>query len=378
MQNKKDEDIQTSTSTLFDLIIKGQLITQSIPIVVDLKIADYLKDGPKSVEELAEITNSHPDSLYRLLRMLSSVGIFAEVKGEDSNRQFKLTPMASLLQSNEKNSIKNFPLLLNIKSFRQSMNDLYYTIQTGHNAFKYANGLNFYEYLQQNQTDAEIFNDAMTAMTSSQIPLISSMYDFSQFNTVADIGGGQGILLSTILKNNPKLHGILFDLPHAIESARKNIVDKDTNNILFSPSCKLIAGDFFKTIPSGADAYIIKNVLLNWDDESASTILKNCLQAMEETTRKSNQDKQTPKLLIIDMIMSDGDGSSFIDKFVDIIMLALIQDGRIRTEKEFSHLLKSCGFDIINIIRPPSPASYDNALNVSIIEAIPSSTHDSR
>lgn len=218
----------------------------------------------------------------------------------------------------------------------------------------------------------------MTAMTSLQVSLISSTYNFSQFNTIADIGGGQGVLLSTILKNNPKLHGILFDLPYAIESAKKNVVDKDkdTNNIISSSCCKLIAGDFFKSIPSGADAYIIKNVLLNWDDKSASTILKNCLQAMEETTGKYNQDKdkQTmkPKLLIIDMIMPEENDSSFIGKFVDTMMLVLTQKGRIRTEKEFSKLLKSCGFDIIHIIRPtPFPASSDNAFNfLSIIEVL--------
>lgn len=136
MQNKKDEeDVQTTISALFHLIAKGQLITQSISIVVNLNIADYLKDGPKSVEELAKKTNSHPDSLYRILRMLSGIGIFAEVKEEEEekeeDRQFKLTPVASLLQSNEKNIIKNLSLLLNIESFKRAMNDLSYTIQTG-------------------------------------------------------------------------------------------------------------------------------------------------------------------------------------------------------------------------------------------------------
>ncbi len=383
MQNKKDDNNKITISDLFDLVIKGQLISQSISIVVNMKIADYLKDGPKSVEELSEKTNTHPTSLYRLLRMLSDVGIFAEVKENEEKRQFKLTPYASLLQSNEKNAIRNFPLLLNMESFKRAMNDLTYTIQTGQNTFKHANGMNLYEYLQQNQNDAEIFNDAMTAMTSSQISLISSTYNFSQFHTIVDIGGGQGALLSNLIKNNPKLHGILFDLPYAIESAKKNIVNKeeDKNNIISSHRCKLIVGDFFKTIPPGADAYIIKNVLLNWDDESVSTILKNCLQAMGENTRKYNKDKEKrdiiPKLLIIDMIISEEHDSSSIEKFVDIMMMVLTPNGRIRTEKEFSILLKRCGFDITNIIRSPPSSSSDNPLNLlSIIEAIPSSTHN--
>ena len=119
------------------------------------------------------------------------------------------------------------------------------------------------------------------------------MYDFSQFNTIIDIGGGQGIFLSSILKNNPNLYGVLFDLPHAIESAKKlyaresaNSNDNVNHDIL--SRCKLIEGDFFKSIPAiGADGYIIKNVILNWDDQSAAIILKNCLQAMKDTTSSS-------------------------------------------------------------------------------------------
>jgi hypothetical protein len=334
-------------------------------------------DGPKSIDQLAEKTNSHPDSLYRILRMLSSVGIFAEVKEEAENngsRQFKLTPMASLLQSNEKNSIKNLSLLLNIESFKRALDDLLYTVQTGENAFKHANDLNLFEYLQQNQKDAEIFNNAMTSLTSSQVSSISSMYDFSQFNSIVDIGGGQGSLLFTILKNNSKLHGILFDLPYAIESAKNRIEsDGSTLDSSIRSRCKLIAGDFFKSIPSGstatADGYILKNVILNWDDKSATVILKNCLQAMKSIVKSNQEGKQkvNTKLLIIDVIMPPEGNEAFIGKFLDIQMLVLTQSGKIRTEKEFSKLLNSCGFDITNIIRSSDPMNF-----LSIIEATPS------
>jgi hypothetical protein len=375
MHDKKD--IQPSEIAILDMIAKGQLITRSISVVTNLKIADYLVDGPKSIDQLAEKTNSHPDSLYRILRMLSSVGIFAEVKEEAENngsRQFKLTPMASLLQSNEKNSIKNLSLLLNIESFKRALDDLLYTVQTGENAFKHANDLNLFEYLQQNQKDAEIFNNAMTSLTSSQVSSISSMYDFSQFNSIVDIGGGQGSLLFTILKNNSKLHGILFDLPYAIESAKNRIEsDGSTLDSSIRSRCKLIAGDFFKSIPSGstatADGYILKNVILNWDDKSATVILKNCLQAMKSIVKSNQEDKQkfNTKLLIIDVIMPPEGNEAFIGKFLDIQMLVLTQSGKIRTEKEFSKLLNSCGFDITNIIRSSDPMNF-----LSIIEATPS------
>jgi hypothetical protein len=233
--------------------------------------------------------------------------------------------------------------------------------------------------MQQNQKDAQIFNSAMTSLTSLHVSSISSMYDFSQFNTVVDIGGGQGMFLSTILKNNPNLHGILFDLPHAIESAKKlyvnnasmNSKDDDNNDDILS-RCKLIEGDFFKSIPAAPDAdccYIVKNVILNWDDESASVILRNCLQAMKKTittmTMNANQDNKQkihPKLLIIDTIMPEGN-EPFIGKFTDILMLALTHNGRIRTEREFRKLLNSSGFDIYNILPDYMQSDLDHFLS---------------
>lgn len=370
---------------IFDMLTRAQLTSRAIYIVAKLRLADYLKDGPKSIQDLAEETKTHPDSLYRLLRMLSSIGIFAETKNEgdeqqqvDQNiRRFELTPMASLIQSEAKNSIRNFALMFGLESFKNAIDDLLYSIQTGENSFKHANGLDMYEYLDRNQKEGQIFNSAMASLTSSVTPLISSMYDFSQFNTIIDIGGGQGMLLSSILKDNAKLYGVLFDLPYAIQSAKKLYARQSANsnenvNHDISSRCKLLEGDFFKSIPTtAADGYIIKNVILNWDDRSAAIILKNCLQAMIDTTSSivsENQDNRkntTPKLLIIDTIMPEGN-EPFIGKFTDILMLALTHKGRIRTEEEFRKLLSSSGFDITGIIR-----SLDPSNPFSIIEAIP-------
>ena len=377
---------------IFDMLTRAQLTSRAIYIVAKLGLADYLKDGPKSVEDLAEETKTHPDSLYRLLRMLSSIGIFAETKNEgdeqqqqvDQNiRRFELTPMASLIQSEAKNSIRNFALMFGLESFKNAIDDLLYSIQTGENSFKHANGLDMYEYLDRNQKEGQIFNSAMASLTSSVTPLISSMYDFSQFNTIIDIGGGQGMLLSSILKDNAKLYGVLFDLPYAIQSAKKFYARQSANsnenvNHDISSRCKLLEGDFFKSIPTtAADGYIIKNVILNWDDRSAAIILKNCLQAMIDKTSSivsENQDNRkntTPKLLIIDTIMPEGN-EPFIGKFTDILMLALTHKGRIRTEEEFRKLLSSSGFDITGIIR-----SLDPSNPFSIIEAIPSLSRSS-
>jgi hypothetical protein len=376
---------------IFNMLTRAQLTSRAIYIVAKLRLADYLKDGPKSVEDLAEETKTHPDSLYRLLRMLSSIGIFAETKNEgdeqqqvDQNiRRFELTPMASLIQSEAKNSIRNFALMFGLESFKNAIDDLLYSIQTGENSFKHANGLDMYEYLDRNQKEGQIFNSAMASLTSSVTPLISSMYDFSQFNTIIDIGGGQGMLLSSILKDNAKLYGVLFDLPYAIQSAKKLYARQSANsnenvNHDISSRCKLLEGDFFKSIPTtAADGYIIKNVILNWDDRSAAIILKNCLHAMIDKTSSivsENQDNRkntTPKLLIIDTIMPEGN-EPFIGKFTDILMLALTHKGRIRTEEEFRKLLSSSGFDITGIIR-----SLDPSNPFSIIEATPSLSRSS-
>jgi hypothetical protein len=212
----------------------------------------------------------------------------------------------------------------------------------------------------------------MTSITSLNVSLITSMYDFSQFNSVIDIGGGQGLLLSTILQNNPHIHGVLFDLPIAIESAKQYIQfidsksDKNANGNDISSRCKLIGGNFFESIPSGADGYIFKNVILNWDDESVKKILKNCLHSMQTTrkTMNSKKDKEESikqrvrkayqKLLIIDMIIPEGNEPS-IAEFLDILMLAVSHSGRIRAEQEFDRLLTKCGFEITNIIRSQDP-----------------------
>jgi hypothetical protein len=379
---------------IFDMLTRYQLTSQAIYIVAKLRLADYLKDGPKSVKDLAQETKTNPDSLYRLLRMLSSIGIFAETKKEGNGQQkqqqvdhsikrFELTPMASPIQSDARNSIRNFALMFGLESFKNAIDDLFYSIQTGENSFKHANGLEIYEYLDRNQKEAQIFNSAMASLTSSVTSLISSMYDFSQFNTIIDIGGGQGIFLSSILKDNAKLYGVLFDLPHAIQSAKKLYARESANsndNVDYGilSRYKLIEGDFFKSIPvTGADGYIIKNVILNWDDQSAAIILKNCLQAMKDTSssiiseNQANRKKTSPKLLIIDTIMPEGN-EPFIGKFTDILMLALTHKGRIRTEEEFRKLLDSSGFEITRIMR-----SHDPVNPLSIIEAIPSLSRSS-
>ena len=376
MENNKDrfQSTTATAATLLDLMIKGQLINPAISLVTKLKITEYLKDGPKNVLQLSEKTNSNPSALYRLLRMLSSVRIFTEIEGKDDDeekdRQFKLTTLAYDF-SDEKNMVKNMAQLLDLQSFKNAINNLSYYIESGKNAFQHVNNLNLFDFLQQNKDDAKVFNNAMTAMTTSQLSSLSSIYDFSQSNCLADIGGGQGSLLLDILNTNSKLNGILFDLPFVIQSIQRilNTESGNSSKEILSSRCRLVTGDFFKSFPFTADGIIIKNVVLNWDDKSVMTIFKNCLQSIQ-TFKRENPEKQNlkPKLIIIDIIMPEKN-DPFIGSALDILMLILTHSGRIRTKKEFSKILENSGFHISKIKR----VSSDPLNFISIIEAIPSS-----
>lgn len=386
-QNRSELQHRKSVSLIFDILAKGQLISQGIAIVTKLRIPDYLKDGSMTVNELADATNVNPDALYRLLRMLASVDIFREINKSkqdksstrnNETKSFQLTSTASLLCTDTKNSIRDFALLFGLDSFNKATINLYYAIETGENSFKYANGLEMFDYLQQNKNriDAETFDNAMNALNVSYVSSIFHLYDFSQFNTILDIGGGQGLFLANILKKNPNQFGILFDLPNVIRRAKKRYwadtykrYNIRTKYSLIS-RCKLLGGNFFNGIPPGADCYMIKNVLLNWDDESAAILLRNCLQSMKKGEMQhlpnpSKKSKKRPKLVIIETIMPEGN-APFLGKFTDILMLLLTRGGKLRTEREFTDLLTSCGFKILNIFKPLDKVSF-----LSIIEAVP-------
>ena len=386
-RNSENRKLQSESPAflIFDTLAKGQLASQGIFIAAELRIADYIKDGSKTVDELAKCTKTHPDSLYRLLRMLASIGIFREIRraqGEqiqDNMRRFELTSASSLLLSDKKNSIRDFALLFGLDSFNKATTNLLYAIQTGKNSFKYANGLEMFEYFQkeQHRKDADIFDRAMTSLNLSYVSKILPLYDFSQFKTIIDIGGGRGMFLSTILKQNPHQYGILFDLPNVIARAKKAYWESTAYsnhpiNRSILARCKLIAGDFLKSIPAGADCYIIKNVILNWDDQSAHVILENTLKAMKITNTRNSMSGYTKqrnaRLVIIETIMPMGN-DPFLGKFTDVLMLALTRGGRLRTEKEFNKLLCSSGFEIINVIKPRNDVSF-----LSMIEATPYSS----
>lgn len=322
-----------------DGMIVGYWISQAIYAAAKFNIADHLKDGPKSVDELAEATATNPDALYRLLRALASRGIFAE--GEP--RQFSLTPLAEPLQSDVPDSKRALALMSGDEQFR-AWAEIEYSIQTGKIAFDKVFGKPIFDYLGENPDKARIFDAAMVGIHGRESDAILDAYDFSGINVVADIGGGNGSQIAGILQRHTEMKGILFDLPHVIERAKHQIESAGV-----SDRCELVSGSFFESVPTGADAYMMRHIIHDWDDEKSLTILRNCHQAMSADG----------KLLVVESVIPPGN-EPFGGKFLDLVML-LIPGGKERTEDEYRELFDTAGFDLSQV--------FPTGSEVSVVEA---------
>jgi hypothetical protein len=323
-----------------DRIISGYWISQAVYAAAKFGIADRLKDGPRGIEELAQATSTNPDALYRLLRALASVGIFAE--GE--HRQFSLTPLAEPLRSDVPGSKRALSLMMGGDQFR-SWADIVYSIETGETAFEHVFGKPIFDYLGEHPDQARIFDAAMTGIHGREAAAVLGGYDFSKIGLLADIGGGNGSQLTAVLERHPHMRGILFDLPHVVERARERI---EAGGLV--DRCKLVAGSFFESVPQGADAYLMRHIIHDWDDEKALTILRNCHAAMAADS----------KLLVVESVIPPGNGP-FGGKLLDLVML-LIPGGKERTEQEYRMLFEQAGFELVRIV--PTKAE------VSVIEGV--------
>lgn len=339
-QNNPDATQTNKEAAILLQMLTGGWVSQMIIGATKLGIADLLMNSSQSISELAQATNTHPESLYRLLRALSSLNIFAEKE----NRYFENTSMSMYLASNNPSSLQGMALMIGQDWQQEIWKNLDYSLKTGLPTFHNLYGCSIYEYLSHHPDIGNNFDSSMNSFATITVDAIAEAYDFSSFSKIVDVAGGRGMLLNTILKDNPSLKGILFDLPEVIERVK-------TLLSLQQECIELKSGNYFENLPTGADAYILKMIIHNWDDESAIKILQNCHKVMS-----SGQGK----LLIIEHVIPDNDEPDF-SKILDLQMLLIMSGGRERTASQFNNLLNSAGFKLTKIIPTRS--------TLSIIEA---------
>lgn len=315
-------------------ILLGSLASQTLYVAAKLAIADLLVDGPKHVYELATLADADAPALYRVLRALASLGIFEE----RDNKVFALTPTAELLRSGVPNSLRDVAIFWGEDWHWDVWGKILHSVRTGKSAWSEIHGDEVFEYFARNKEAGQIFDRAMTSFSSVATKAVLEAYDFSDIETLVDIAGGQGRLLNGVLEQYPSMRGVLFDLPHVIKNAQR------------SDRCEYVTGDFFVSVPTGADAYIMKHIIHDWDDNRALTILKNIRRAMNPGGR----------VLVVESVIADGNGQDF-GKLLDIEML-VSPGGKERTAAEYEELFRRAGLRLTRIVPTKSPYSVIEAV----------------
>ena len=307
------DSTQTPPQAVLMQMSMGYAVPFLLRTAAQLSLADHLADGPRTAAELAAATSTHAPSLYRLLRTLASVGIFSE----DESHRFSLTPLAEPLRSGIPGSVRTSILSITGDLFVVPWSKLLYPVQTGQPAFDHHFGVPFFDHLAINPEEAALFSDLLIGINRADPPAVAAAYDFSSFSHIADIGGGTGHLLATVLASHPGPRGTLFDLPHCQAGADELIASRGlADRVTFT------AGSFFESIPTGCDLYLMSHIVHDWSEEQCLTILGNCHRAMSPTSR----------LLIIEMVLSEGN-AFHPGKMLDMTMLATTP-GQERTEPE--------------------------------------------
>ena len=313
-------------------------VSQAIYVAAKLGIADLLADGPQSYAALAIATRSDPSSLFRLLRALSRVGVFSQVDKDC----FVLSRLAEALQSDVPGSLRDILITIGEIHYR-ACGDLLHSVRSGSTAFNQVFGMILFDYLQENADASHAFNRGMTNLASLLAHAVLLAYDFSGISSIVDVGGGEGQLLRRILELNPEVAGVVLDLPNSIESANRALSD--------GGRCSYIAGNFFESVPEGAEAYLLCGVVHDWDDDRAITILNNCRKGMAKSGR----------VLLVEMIVPDANSASF-SKLLDLNMMVMT-GGRERTKADFHALLDAANYRVTRTIPTMAPQS--------VIEAMP-------
>ena len=320
-------------------MLGGAWTTQAIYVAAELGIADLLVAGPRTPEELAARTGTHSGALYRVLRALASMGIFAE----DVAGRFSLTPLADRLRSDVPGSQRWLAIMMGAE-FYQSWGNLLYAVQTGQDAFHKTYDASFFDYMTAHPDRHRIYDAAMEGIHGLETEPMLDAYDLSSCRRVIDVGGGNGSLLAAILKRYPATRGILFDLPAVADHAASMM-----SGLGFDGRCQVVGGDFFSSVPAGADAYLMRHVIHDWQDDQAVRILRNCREAMAPDGR----------VLVLENVIQPANEPGF-GKWLDLMMLVV--SGRERTEEEYRRLFSQAGLRLSRVV--------PTAAGISVVEGV--------
>jgi hypothetical protein len=328
-------------------LINGFMAARVVHVAAELGIADLLAAGTKSTETLASETGANIPALHRLLRALASLGVIDELEPG----RFALNAVGEQLRTSAPDSVRNLALTFGGEPAWRSWGELRHSILTGTPAFRHVFGVdNFFEFLAKDPKQAAVFNEAMAEITRQVAKALVTAYDFLTFSKIVDVGGGNGTLIATILGSAPKLLGIVFDSSSGSAETSDQLRARGVLE-----RCEVIAGDFFHSVPRGGDAYILKSIIHDWDDERSPAILRNCRDAISAGG----------KLLLVERVMPDRiDASAGHQRWamIDMHMLVML-GGRERTEKEFRSLLATANFELKRTLLLPGATGY------SVIEA---------
>ncbi len=304
-------------------LIGGLHISRALNCVAELSIPDRLAGGPLTSAELAQVTQTHEPSLYRVLRLLAALGVLAEPEP----RTFRLTVLGDRLRTDAPASVRSWAMLADTIGFA-AYEPILEMVRTGSSGMQLVYGMRGMERVHQDPERGARFDGAMSERTKAFASSVADRYDFSGLRTVADIGGGQGVLLSAILRAHRHLRGILFEVAAVTSSAAGLLRDAGV-----ADRCEVVTGDFFQSVPAGADAYLMANVLHDWDDAQSQQILANCRQAMAPGGR----------VLIIERLIPD-DPAAAVPVLVSDLNMLVLTGGLERTNAEYYALLTAAGF----------------------------------
>ena len=316
-------------------MISGIHISRAVYVAAELGIADHLAGGPMSAGQLARATQAHEPSLYRVLRLLASLGVLAE----QDDRSFGLTVLGERLRAGVPALVRSWAMLVDVLGGVGAFEPIIETVRTGKPGFNIARGMTVHEFFARHPQQAQRFQAARSERTGAVAPAVAAGYDFSRMRTVADIGGGTGTLLAAILRAHGHLRGVLFERPAVAAHAAEALEAAG-----LAGRCQIAAGDFFDGVPQGADGYILATMLLDWDDARAVQILANCRPAMASGGR----------VLIIERLIADDPADAVPVLLSDLNML-IFTGGQERTNAEYGRLLTEAGLSLGRVQPVASP-----------------------